>query len=173
MGLNQLSYKGQVNLLAPLPQPVNGTAKSTSPRFLWLTSCPSPAPALPVMSWQVFPLRVALLSTLPVWHNAHMHASVNACTSISAPGSHITQHACGECSSSCLYWWPLPRGNGFLLTFCCTSKRQGRNRTLVDGTWIQFQSLEFCYFRQHCFLFFLRYKYVLLLPPCVCAFNYS
>lgn len=95
-----------------LPQPVSGMAKSASPSFLWLSSCPSPTPALVSDVMAGFPLGLAPLCNPP-----HL-----ACEQMCLH-THIHQRAA------------LRHSNLFHLKFESTSNWLGR--TVLHGTWIR------------------------------------
>lgn len=168
-GPSQLSYELQLTLLHPaLPQPVTGMAKSASPSFLWLTSCPNPAPALPrVMSWQVF----LLVSR----YHAHSPSGImRVCLRV-----YVHQRAWLKHQSADLRWMQpfiallmTSPGRGKALQSRKEHQTDGRKSIVVDGTRIQSPSWIIVIFFPPLLPFSLRNKYVHLLPPCVCAFNY-
>lgn len=112
-----------------------------------------------------FPLGVALSTS------GAMCVCTHVCLCV-----YIHQHAWLRHQSEDLWWmWPFI---AFLMTSSMrqklleengTSNRQGRKRTV--GTWIQSQSWIIVIFFPFAFsrslFFFLRYKYVIWLPPCI------
>lgn len=116
-----------------------------------------------------FPLGVTLLSTLPIWRNARMHACVFMCvhpsaclgqTSVNGPVVNVVLHGFSD---------DLFREATALQTYHTDSG--GRGQWYMEHGFISKTGLLWLLFSP-LLPSFLRYKYVLLLPPCVCVFNY-